>query len=887
MKSTNTTNNSRDARRSRRVDPSPSTGRERRAPRHRSGKRSRFFITRRGAVALLAAALSFSSCSREFAREKAGDDGMMFVTLSFTMPSPPATRALTDAIEGQVNRVDVLLFKGGDLYYRAGVSNASITPDATTPDTKKSFTVRLPAGDNYEAVLLANAENALSGIAPSVILAPGDSRAAILDALVQELTVTTNKWTDDFPLIPAWGYVTDLDVSAGVTVPVISLTRAIARVDVSVIDDAAVRDRFELTRVYLYNYSRAGTLAPATAVSPNAIDGYDKTQWDGDKAIAPHLPSIIPPLKVQGPLEYIVDDGQKHAFKQEIYTFEAAAAILPPAAGWEENTCLVIGGKYNGGQESYYRVDFASGTGPYAPLALLRGHLYDVVIQDVNDHGWSSPGLAHANLPSNIIVKINAWREEFTNVVYNGQNYLSVDKDRVTLYKDGNETSITVVTDHGGWEIDIPAGNEWITVNPTACTTDETPRTITIGATAWQEPGDTPSRAGHFYIVAGNLEKMITVEQINADELAFLSITDFETGEPLNELLFAAGNALASPAARKFRVQWQPASLPVNVARVDFSGALPFAHETASGQDDLSASSYAGGDVVFTVQPPVSFVPSARFTRLDFSVNSGANRVELPLYLWQDAATYAFSDDGKTLTLFANFDRGTTLETLEDATTIPELADNSKAAAVTTLVIEGDAPALADNQVRGIKNRITLLTGLANVSLPDFTGMIPTGAFSGVSATEPNAWLQGFTAPLASGVGESAFSYCESLARINVSSATSIGHGAFWGCNGLTTVNVSAAISLGNAAFQECANLTAVDLSSAEIIGEYAFFYCKKLATAILRSPVKTFKEGAFFECHVLDVEVIVAESIGKHAFYGAPKVRKVTGLSSFTGIIG
>ncbi|MDR0545028.1 MAG: hypothetical protein LBG30_06775, partial [Odoribacteraceae bacterium] len=134
----------------------------------------------------------------------------------------------------------------------------------------------------------------------------------MIDNLAVALSATTKKWTEDFTYIPMWGYLTGLNIggTAPTQNPDISLTRAIARIDVSVGEAGnggdAVRSKFELNRVYLYNYSRAGSLAPATSATGGNVDGYEATQGHADpnpptetKAFAPHRPSLND-LKVKG-----------------------------------------------------------------------------------------------------------------------------------------------------------------------------------------------------------------------------------------------------------------------------------------------------------------------------------------------------------------------------------------------------------------------------------------------------------------------------------------------------------------------------------------------------------------------------------------------------------
>jgi hypothetical protein len=235
-------------------------------------------------------------------------DGERLVTLALTVPGTPATRALpkNDAWENAVNTVDVLLFDAsGNFKYRAIGSTAIDNPDAL-PAIQKSFTVKLPVCTNHSIVVLANAHTALAASTvtlPVSTLSSGPARAAVLDNLVQELVNPANKWTDEFESngISMWGYHDGLTIALDVTpsVPVIALTRSVARVDLQVGEDAD--DIFSLASAHLYNYNRAGSLAPAVSGT-----GYNASQWDGSKATAPHLPALasltnqVTPLKVSG-----------------------------------------------------------------------------------------------------------------------------------------------------------------------------------------------------------------------------------------------------------------------------------------------------------------------------------------------------------------------------------------------------------------------------------------------------------------------------------------------------------------------------------------------------------------------------------------------------------
>ncbi|MDR1415130.1 MAG: FimB/Mfa2 family fimbrial subunit [Odoribacteraceae bacterium] len=260
------------------------------------------------------------------------NSGERLVRLALTVPGIPSSRALNDTRESDVTEVDLLLFDANDdFYYRA--IGADVHDDDVDEKMTKHFTAKLPVGA-WTVVILANARAIINASAHAASLAPGTaatapllSRAEVLGSLRTEIAVAT-EWS---ALIPMWGYYkyfdavdnawkTTLDVSATTNaVTGISLTRAVARVDVEVIAPAS--DHFDMEKIYLYNRNRAGALAPpAGAATVN--DGYRPAYWDGGKAIAPNLPAS--PLPEEGPLEFTVAPDP-HAFHHGIYLHESAA----------------------------------------------------------------------------------------------------------------------------------------------------------------------------------------------------------------------------------------------------------------------------------------------------------------------------------------------------------------------------------------------------------------------------------------------------------------------------------------------------------------------------------------------------------------------------------
>jgi hypothetical protein len=626
--------------------------------------------------------LAFASCVRDLdgdnKRSISGDEEAL-VTLSLSVPGTPASRTITATTgENTVNQVDVLLFTADDdkFYYRA----IGTSPATVGPDNVKTFTAKLPltpASNSYRVVVLANARAAINASTYSGILTPATiatgtppSRLQVLGSIVMTTTAGAPVTGD----LPMWGYEDDVVIDDAITVggnPVtalaIDLTRAVARVDVSL--STLAQSNFELTSVHLYNRQDKGSVAPA------AVDGagYNTTQWLGGVAIAPNVPAGS--NKESTPVLYNASTNPPPVFtttavSAAIYTFEALAGT---DTDWANNPCLVIGGEYTKDGTTittYYRVDFHVETPSPAYLKLLRNHGYDVVVQEVKEHGWPSAQMAYENKPSNIVVTITPWNDGALNdIVFNGQSYLAVDKSRVTLYKEGYEKTILVTTNYrladavDSWTIELDAiAYPWLAVSPTSYNgaAGEAPRTLTIGVKVGEELGTSdPDRTAHFFIVAGNLRKRIDVVQENTEE-SDLIILD-EDGNPVSELVFGQGDGANPPAAKTFLVKW----LPSSIASVDITatpGSTPFVYNTST---DFSTSPVAGTVTppdpyqvaTFTVQPtaitttilgaadPFTYVRSAR---VDFS--TGYRMV--PLQLRQ--VYYAFETEGVQATYLAD-----------------------------------------------------------------------------------------------------------------------------------------------------------------------------------------------------------------------------------------
>jgi hypothetical protein len=378
------------------------------------------------------------------------------------------------------------------------------------------------------------------------------------------------------------------------------------------------------------------------------------------------------------------------------------------------------------------------------------------------------------------------------------------------------------------------------------------------------------------------------------------------------------------PANTKFEISQEGAALtlivtnPAAVAgvhEINFGGwagsrtvALstnaPWTFATGAGYSDVVASAkIAGTDLVAgvtqseghtpdlpTLTPTITFTPittqSSGTTVVTFTtVAPGMTDVSETVTFKRDMSTYMFSADWTTLTLFANFPRGTDLAGLNN-TNIPELQDNNWR--VTTLVMLGDKTVITEDQVAGIKSLVntsnfdnSVLQSLANISLPDFDGTIPARAFEWawwlksanlpkVTRLEQSAFeftgLNSIYAPLVESLGKYALRRCP-LTTVYFPSVTDIEEMALNFCTDLTEVSFPIAISAGRHAFSQCPDLTDVSLPYLTKVEEDMFMDCTSLIEVSLPSATSV-KDLAFDGCTSLRVvDLPSAHTFGSSVF--------------------
>ncbi len=132
------------------------------------------------------------------------------------------------------------------------------------------------------------------------------------------------------------------------------------------------------------------------------------------------------------------------------------------------------------------------------------------------------------------------------------------------------------------------------------------------------------------------------------------------------------------------------------------------------------------------------------------------------------------------------------------------------------------------------------------------------------------------------GIGESAFADCGSLASVTVpEGVTDIGESAFSGCSSLMSVTLpESVVSIGGSAFDGCSSLESLTFpESVTSIGAGVFRGCSSLASVTIPSSVTSISGSVFYGCSALTSLTIPASVtyIGIGAFYGCSSLTSVT----------
>lgn len=397
------------------------------------------------------------------------------VELEFALQVPAletSLRQLTADQEKQINSIQVLVFNTDGI---ADESQETFAYEAKVKsfETGSDGITRIRCGltataKKMRVVCIANANINTQGFT-------GKTKGVILNEDVMKKTFTAAWPTDGTLFIPMWGESDAQQVSrttkfndctASNANGVIHLVRALARIDVGCsFDETKPADEtakgntdFKIKSVRVYRYAQSMYVTGTQALTFR-MDGATREPL-------PHTPTDMTAADDNNPLVFKADAGVD-GYVRNIYIPE----ISNEGKNRDQRTCLVIGGSYKGGDETYYRVDFITRKDGEPEdkitkqLDVLRNHRYRFNITKVAGPGTETPGEALKTEPVNLSCDVVVWDEaKIDKIMYDGQYYLSVSKDKFHFGKDATSENYKIRTNWPqGYKIVKADGTPWAT----------------------------------------------------------------------------------------------------------------------------------------------------------------------------------------------------------------------------------------------------------------------------------------------------------------------------------------------------------------------------------------------------------------------------------------
>lgn len=411
----------------------------------------------------------------------------------------PGSYALTPEGEGFVDtdQFNVLLFSAADpdatdndylfdRYVPATELNVAAGDVNNQGHYVKYFRIDLPQNDNtkdlvYKVMVVANYMPEVDGETTEAKwknLLGGLSLEKARGRITFEQAEGTVWNTGNAPTpLPLWGETLSPFTAQMLRVATIPMLRAVARIDVGVNLGGALFDEegnptgaydlsspdyngkmtdrdgqaFTLESVTLYNAARTGYIAPA----------HGNLSQDGRTVTAPTCDNVLYHGD-QRPRYTLTDNGgATNMLRRQIYLPETPNKVDENAQAFY----IVVGGRYGGGNTTYYRIDFydraanPEGAGTehedyVKPSAtnrydILRNHAYVINILRVRGEGYPTPEMAASSEPINMEVDIRSWDtgDNMGNVVTDGQYYLSLSSTQLRYHQDGTAQELEVMTD--------------------------------------------------------------------------------------------------------------------------------------------------------------------------------------------------------------------------------------------------------------------------------------------------------------------------------------------------------------------------------------------------------------------------------------------------------
>lgn len=351
------------------------------------------------------------------------------VTLTFDVKVPEAGSAITRSMsQPKIDSLDVLVFDHEGYFVGKAVAtpNEDVTPE--NPEKQQTFSVSLISTSNPRSIhFIANCPEA------------GNINFGHEDAFISNLMVDGEvdaywqcmKFTNGIAEQANAATTEDATIFSNKTV--VPLVRNFARVSVT-----STAANFELTGFAVMNTRTGGTVA-AYAQNKGEFVEYTKPSTGSTPFVAKTYQELVSEVgytgfeagdlnddvnnTTWGSPSYTDENGDK--VNNYLYVRETAVASSP---------CIIVKGKYNGGAETYYKLDFmlskaANGTPMEAPV--LRNFSYEFKITLVTKSGYTSAQAAYEGHSDNNLSADSA-TESLLNIS-DGASQLFVNATSVTL----------------------------------------------------------------------------------------------------------------------------------------------------------------------------------------------------------------------------------------------------------------------------------------------------------------------------------------------------------------------------------------------------------------------------------------------------------------------
>lgn len=384
------------------------------------------------------------------------------VVLTLKLPNFTKNTVATRAPEQQqINSLCVLCYDADDKYL--GMSKI------TSSDIKPK------GGDTYDVKVKAEPGTVTLHIVANTDITESDAKDA--DGK-NNLYNATREGNPKLTVPVCWGSVKVDDLLNSKTD--VWLFRQFAKA--SVTKDTKVTN-FEITGFRLFNTATKGTIAT--------------TELDNDVS----LPSSVA----------YADEEDYSMGEHPFYETPAGKAYM------------IIRAKYDGGPDTYYKVEFLNNGTP-TQMALLRNHHYQVKVTAVNHEGWATEDEAINNLSENrLTVEVVDDNPPIVNMIACKDYELGV-CDKQTVKGNAGTATITFVTTKPDFKYNVKWNADWITryketksvVLPTSAEHPSTGTLYTIDLTLTDNCEST-EQSGIVTITSGDLSREVEIKQLGYD----------------------------------------------------------------------------------------------------------------------------------------------------------------------------------------------------------------------------------------------------------------------------------------------------------------------------------------------------------------------------------